>query len=1676
MHDVPAPKRTRFMSGEPSMALSFPSSQQNRLPHIHPYNLRSSKRKVDVLGVTSGQPYHKRKRSEHIPLYTSHKVQKDSQLFLKSLLRMASPTAILSKLNEQKFASILTSLNTSSVELALLLVKLLLRLPTESSWSVRCVTANYHLQLLLSEQSTIFFQCIGNYICSMPQKERRSDFACILSDVITLFNQLLETQPYNASSSLELPIDQCYHSAEQLGQHCQDLIFKEIQERATLLKKRREDIMRMSEESQLPTEEELQCFPKSLRKNITKGPFHSVSEYIDIFSGLLREDFIYPLREELKNKDGFIYTGVSLRCCVPIKSTSNSVLCRLNFDPVKVNWGFSKRLTYGNLLCLSEDNFNTLFFATIAERNVDDLKEHELTVSLIGKAAQDASLTTKGKVYEMFESPSYYEAYAPIMKRLESIKNEPGQLPFQKYFVEADTKIEKPLYLRSKDSILNLRDVICSCVDEKCDHSSVDVNDIQQVQLKNAKGLDESQITGLCTALTRELVLIQGPPGTGKTYIGLKIVQSLLINKSLWANSHQNVPIMVVCFTNHALDQFLEGLVEIQKCKLPSLEIRRLGGQSKSNVLEPYNIKKFFGKKCRDLNIKLKYSQKKVLLIQKQLKALQDLLDGKFQPSKRNLQLYSFLLSNKIIHELYVMCGIKTDLPNLSKKGLVLTKPQDNPYHGEIEADRQVSFDDNEAEVFEQEVYEPESLKHFVRFFKTVQPLSDDRANQMLQEEDPIEDFPHFQLFKYCLCMLRDAWQSEAERIAESDINEEEKDREQIRVMCLREADVIGVTTTGAAKYSSALTQVKSKICVIEEAAEVLEPHIISALTNHTQQLILIGDHKQLRPRLASYEVGHKYKLEVSLFERLANNNFPVVTLGVQHRMRPEIACLVSKHIYGGRLTDSSTVCKYEDIKGMQHNIFFVDHHQPEKEDQYDHSKENMHEADFVVSLSNYLLQNGYKPEEITVLTPYSGQLFCIRNKKELNKEIRVTTVDNYQGEENKIIILSMVRSNKDHRMGFTKDDNRVCVALSRAKAGFYCIGNFSMFRECSKLWKSIIEDLEQQDCKCLANKLPLQCESHKKVTLVASAIDFKNVPEGGCDKTCGIQLPACSHTCERKCHAGDHNTPCQKPCEKQCERYLHRCQGTCGEECPPCTVPIEKLIPSCGHKQQVPCSMPPNEFSCKVDCDKTLSCGHPCKLTCGEDCNSKPCRMFVNKKWPCGHEAQQECYATDIDLAVSFSCKVPCGETLACSHICSGTCGKCHQGRLHVPCKEKCGRKLICGHICTNCAKNCLLCSKKCLFKCSHGLCGQTGHKCSTQCKPCTHPCQWKCKHHKCKRKCGEICNRPRCNKPCKKTLIKCGHDCIGLCGEPCPDVCRVCDKDLDIFRVHKNTDARFIALAGCSHMFEVTYLDDWVDHRQSKIDWIRCPECDTPIFTTCRYVNRIKEVQRDINLVKTKNNCLLTEEERKNYIDTISSMTINALAILEDQKNSLHRSLKVWLNKVKIIELEQISDAMLECTCVFTHSIFEALRYTEIFSDDETFTHDELLKNKISVLNAQILQLLKWIESCLQYQPFTDQIFEDLVCELRRITLLGEFYICSIYNPSLYHSLGPEHSLLQQIQEYECLGNKPSGKVMQKFFKALTELYALFGCSSVLPSKRKRFMITIALHPKPAGSWFQM
>lgn len=191
--------------------------------------------------------------------------------------------------------------------------------------------------------------------------------------------------------------------------------------------------------------------------------------------------------------------------------------------------------------------------------------------------------------------------------------------------------------------------------------------------------------------------------------------------------------------------------------------------------------------------------------------------------------------------------------------------------------------------------------------------------------------------------------------------------------------------------------------------------------------------------------------------------------LNIQHRMRPEISAFV-RQFYQHLIYDHRTTENRESIIGLKHSIFYINHSIDEEKSRSDlnTSKTNKFEAKYLSKLAQYLVnQKQFYPDEITILSMYLGQTSEIK-KSLLNLNlgrVKCTTVDNYQGEENKVILLSLVRSNKEGKVGFLDVKNRVCVALSRARLGFFVIGNldFICANERNGEWSQIVKNLKEK-------------------------------------------------------------------------------------------------------------------------------------------------------------------------------------------------------------------------------------------------------------------------------------------------------------------------------------------------------------------------------------------------------------------------------------------------------------------------------------------------------------------------------------------------------------------------------------------------------------------------------------
>ncbi len=591
----------------------------------------------------------------------------------------------------------------------------------------------------------------------------------------------------------------------------------------------------------------------------------------------------------------------------------------------------------------------------------------------------------------------------------------------------------------------------------------------------------------------------------------------------------------------------------------------------------------------------------------------------------------------------------------------------------------------------------------------------------------------------------------------------------------LAQADVVGLTTTGAAKNARLLKMLDPKIMLIEESGQVLESHILASLTPNLEQLILIGDHQQLKPSVTTYDLAKKFNLNVSLFERLILNGFEFVQLLEQHRMRPEISALVRNEFYA-KLRDHDSVELFQNVKGVAANVFFVHHSEQEQGLDESLSKVNRHEAEFLVKLAQHLINQGYKPSQITILAAYLGQMMLLQRLCTNNPEILITVVDNYQGEENDIVLLSLVRSNQTASIGFLSMKSRICVALSRAKKGLYIIGNMTDLSQGSSTWQSIKIFLEKR--KQIGHALELQCAYHPNDNFnVAKAEDFP--PEDFCRQKCGERL-FCGHLCTFQCHKVDRehrkSHACAQACSRTCPRG-HTSQVTCGNALiQGCQFQVE-LVLDCGHCQLKACS--DNNLECREICSFLLDCGHACSLPCHQDQhhNSKCLQKCSRPKRKCSsmrqaHLCDKLCHQScnDCDEIIRGFKFPDCGHALAFDV-------KCSQIETGLACQKKCDKVLPCGlHRCKNfcyeckdhggCPSTCSSLVERACAKCGHvsmaPCLSMSNDKCLEECKQLLH-CG-----HKCPLKCWQDCSKAQCQVLVTdaNNLSECGHQTTQICG----------------------------------------------------------------------------------------------------------------------------------------------------------------------------------------------------------------------------------------------------------------------------------------------------------------------
>ncbi|KAI7341211.1 hypothetical protein KC315_g276 [Hortaea werneckii] len=654
-------------------------------------------------------------------------------------------------------------------------------------------------------------------------------------------------------------------------------------------------------------------------------------------------------------------------------------------------------------------------------------------------------------------------------------------------------------------------------------------------ELAQYSSLDHGQAEAVVSSLSRSLALIQGPPGTGKSYTGVQLIKILLSHKKACNLG----PILCVCFTNHALDQSLERLLDEGVSN-----IVRIGGRSKSDRLADVNLREVvqrldLTKTEKSERFRLtKEVEDEVTELKLILRSMSEL------GSQSSIEEYLREWHPRHHHQLF---------SNIDEEGFITV----NRHQGS-ELQQWLN-----AVPWDQEKRRP------------VAELENADLHQMTARE-------RRRLYRSWTSKAANRVRNKFDRaLGAYDKAKEELDgiRTETDQRVLRQANIIGITTSGLARNLDLLRRVNAKVLLCEEAGEVLESHLLTALLPSVEHAILIGDHQQLRPHVQNYDLstesrgGAQYALDVSLFERLVQpqdilaHPLPFCRLQVQRRMHPSISQLVQETLYPD-LQNAEIVNSIPDVVGMRRRLFWMHHEQIEDHagDGLNTSHTNSYEVEMTAALVKHLVHQGvYKSDEIAVITPYLGQLRLLRRKlassfeivlnerddEELLKDasngiegdppstdvplrrpsvargtllnaLRIATVDNFQGEEAKVVVISLVRSNKERKPGFLKTPNRINVLLSRAQHGMYVIGNSDTITGDAgskagsvEMWQNVLDIFRTNGN--FGTALELCCPRHQDTPMsVRQPSDFVRLsPEAGCNLLCDQKL-SCGHACAK--------------------------------------------------------------------------------------------------------------------------------------------------------------------------------------------------------------------------------------------------------------------------------------------------------------------------------------------------------------------------------------------------------------------------------------------------------------------------------------------------------------------------------------------------------------------------------
>jgi len=338
-----------------------------------------------------------------------------------------------------------------------------------------------------------------------------------------------------------------------------------------------------------------------------------------------------------------------------------------------------------------------------------------------------------------------------------------------------------------------------------------------------------------------------------------------------------------------------------------------------------------------------------------------------------------------------------------------------------------------------------------------------------------------------------------------------------------KQARVVAMTCTHAAIARSNLIRLGFEYdnIVMEESGQMLEietfiPMLLQkgssdesiSRRSRLKRVCMLGDHNQLPPVVKNTSFTKYSNLDQSMFARLIRLGIPYIQLDKQGRARPEIMDL-----YGWRYKNLGNLSHVIHSKeylsanpGLLHTFQVVD--VPDFQGKGETTPnpyyyQNLGEAEYVVALFQYMVLIGYPQDKISILTTYNGQRELITDIISQRcgpgtllaglKPKAISTVDQYQGQQNDFILLSLVRTKT---VGHLRDIRRLVVAVSRARLGLYIFCRQELFGRCHEL-KNTMHQFNNKSTKLnliLGEKYPCERKTDDESDRKESIFEVQDV------------------------------------------------------------------------------------------------------------------------------------------------------------------------------------------------------------------------------------------------------------------------------------------------------------------------------------------------------------------------------------------------------------------------------------------------------------------------------------------------------------------------------------------------------------------------------------------------------